>query len=311
MSYALRDFGIYTVGGRVIEISEGARREVSFTRSARYTFDPRGHFAVEQNYVQYFIPEARNTALPVVLVHGGGMHRSTWETTPDGRPGWLNLLVAQGYEVHVIDNVERGRSGFASGIWDGDPISRSQEEARGIFRIGTPEGFVTRTRFPASLFPIHAFDAFSRMMVPRWLTTTSLHVEALVAVLQRMGPAVVICHSQGGEITLDAARRVPECFAGLIGIGPSTILDDPETLKDIPTVLFSGGFLDSAPHWQKRKDYWELWAQLLAHSRTPIRRVRRPNGMQGFTHFPMFDRHNDACLQSCLCALLELQSLAS
>ena len=57
------------------------------------------------------------------------MHGSTWETTPDGRPGWINLLLAQGYEVHVLDNVERGRSGFAPGLWRDDPILRSQEEA--------------------------------------------------------------------------------------------------------------------------------------------------------------------------------------
>ena len=226
MTYALRDFGSYTVAGRVIEVTDGEPREVSFTRAAKYIYDPRGHFAVEHAYVQYYIPQNRNESPPIVLVHGGGMHGGTWETTPDGRPGWLNLLVARGYEVHVLDNVERGRSGFAPGLWEGAPLLRSQEEAWSLFRIGPPEGFAARTPFPGSLFPIEAFDAFARMMVPRWLTTTPLHVEALVALLQRTGPAVVICHSQGGEITLDAAMRVPQLFAGLIAVEPSTVLDD-------------------------------------------------------------------------------------
>ena len=122
VSYALRDFGSYTVAGRVHTVETGEPREVHFTRSAVHMVDPRGEFAVEHAYVQYFLPERRNGAPPVVLVHGGGMCGSTWETAPDGRPGWVNLLVARGYDVHVLDNVERGRSGFAPGLWPGDPL---------------------------------------------------------------------------------------------------------------------------------------------------------------------------------------------
>ena len=306
MSYALRDFGSYTVAGRVVEVTEGEPREVSFTRSAKYTYDPRGHFSVEQAYVQYFVPEARNDAPPVVLVHGGGMHGSTWETTPDGRPGWLNLLVSLGYEVHVLDNVERGRSGFAPGLWEGDPLLRSQEEAWTLFRIGPPEGFTSRTAFPGSLFPVDAFDAFSRMMVPRWLTTTPQHVGALVSLLELLGPSVVICHSQGGEVAVDAARQVPDLFAGLIAVEPSTTLDDARVLQNIPTVLFAGDFLDCAPHWQKRACEWQIWAQSMVQAGTPATVVSRPMGIAGYSHFPMFDRQNHRCLQACLDAFSEL-----
>ncbi len=300
VNYLLRDFGSYTVPGRVITVTEGEPEGVSFTRSARYTYDPRGHFAVEQAYVQYYVPANRNEAPPIVLVHGGGMHGGTWETTPDGRPGWVNLLVDQGYEVHVLDNVERGRSGFAPGLWEGAPLLRSQEEAWNLFRIGPPEGFATRTPFPGSLFPIKAFDAFARMFVPRWLTTTHLHVDALVALLEQIGLAIVICHSQGGEIALDAARRIPGCFAGLIGIEPSTTLDDPLILKDIPTVIFSGDFLDCAPHWQTRDRVWKSWIQSMIQAGIPARLVSRLSDRAGNTHFPMFDNRNDQCLKACL-----------
>lgn len=304
MSYHLSDFGSYTVAGRVHEVTEGEPRDIRFTRSASYLYDPKGHFSVEHAYVQYFVPAKRNGAPPVVLVHGGGMHGSTWETTPDGRPGWLNLLVRLGYETHVLDNVERGRSGFAPGLWDGDPISRSQQEAWTLFRIGSREGFSMRTPFKDGQFPVGAFDAFSRMLVPRWLTTTPLHVAALVAVLRRVGPAIVICHSQGGEISMDAMRQVPGLFAGLIGIEPSTRMSDPETASAVPTVLFAGDHLEIDGHWRERRQIWNDWVATQTQHGGRAVLIRSGHDLRaGHTHMPMLDHGNEECLTACLEAL--------
>ena len=208
MSYSLRDFGSYTAGGRVIEVTEGAPYTVQFTRSASFEVDPRGHFAVEHAYVQYFIPEARRDAPPVVLVHGGGMTGSCWETTPDGRKGWLHHLLQMGYEVHVVDAVERGRAGFAPGLWEGEPILRSLEEAWYLFRIGPKEAFARRQPFARQRFPVAKFESFCRSFVPRWLVKTPLQVSGLLAVLNSIGPATVNCHSQGAEVNLDALAQI-------------------------------------------------------------------------------------------------------
>lgn len=300
VSYALRDFGSYTVAGRIHRVLDGAPFEVSFTRSASYLHDPRGHFAVEHAYVQYFIPESRNDAPPIVLVHGGGMHGSVWETTPDGRPGWLNLLVAQGYEVHVLDNVERGRSGFAPDLWEGAPLARSMEQAWSLFRIGPPDGFADRRAFPGTAFPVAAFDAFAQMLVPRWLTTTPLHVTALTAVLQRVGPAIVICHSQGGEIALDALYAQPTSIQGLIAIEPSTRLQEPRPVAHVPMVVCAGSYLNSSPHWESRERDWADWvAQIKACGGHAELVTSGP----GHSHLPMLDRGNAACLSACLTAL--------
>jgi len=301
VSYSLRDFGSYTVAGRVNEVTTGEPRDVNFTRSASYTYDPRGHFAVEHAYVQYFVPARRNAAPPVVLVHGGGMHGSTWETTPDGRPGWLNLLVGEGFEVHVLDNVERGRSGFAPGLWDGDPILRSQEEAWTLFRIGPEDGFSRRTPFARSRFPVACFDRFSRMLVPRWLSTAPLQVAALVAALRRIGPALVICHSQGGETTLDAIGQVPDLVAGMIAVEPSARLVDPYIAARVPTVLLAGDYLDVADHWRERRRSWRDWAHTVNAAGGRAVLLETGKGLPpGHTHLPMLDHGSDACLRICL-----------
>lgn len=304
MSYHLSDFGNYTVAGRVHKVETGETREINFTRSASFTYDPRGHFAVEHAYVQFFVPENRRPGPPVLLIHGGGMCGSTWETTPDGRPGWVNRLVQRGYEVHIMDNVERGRSGFAPGLWTDTPILRSQEEAWSLFRIGAVDGFSSRAPFPGSLFPANAFDQFSRMLVPRWLSTTPLHVAAMIAALRRIGPALVICHSQGGEITLDALKQVPELFAGMIAIEPSTRLDQPSIAKHVPTVVMAGDYLDSAPQWQERQDNWRKWVQDVSAIGGRATLLESGKDLpRGHSHLPMLDRNNIACLDLCLKAL--------
>ena len=304
MSYALRDFGSYTVAGRTLEVVTGEPRTVNFTRLMSYSYDPRGHFAVEHAYVQYFVPERRRSAPPVVLVHGGGMCGSAWETTPDGRPGWLNLLVQRGHEVHVIDNVERGRSGFAPGIWDGEPILRSKEEAWHLFRIGSLAKFADRAPFRGSLFPVSDFDSLARMLVPRWLTTTPLQVAALVEVLRKVGPAIVICHSQGGEIALDALRQVSELFAGFVGIEPTARLDDAAVVARVPTVLMAGDFLDIEEHWLERRSGWLKWVGDVNAMGGAAALLESGDDLAGgHCHLPMLDTGNDDCLYRCLEAL--------
>lgn len=293
MTYRLRDFGSYTVGGREHRVTGGEPCEVKFTRHASYIYDPRGHFAVEHAYVQYYVPEHRNSAPPVILVHGGGMHGSTWETTPDGRPGWINLLVAQGYEVHVIDNVERGRSGFAPGLWDGTPVLRSQEEAWSLFRIGPADGFASRRPFDPGLFPAEAFANLARSLVPRWFTTTPLHVSALVALLHRIGPATVICHSQGGEITFDAQAQVPGLVAGIVALEPSGLPASLEPLVQTPLCLCFGDHLDVSEQWLKLEAAWTTLIDGLQRLGALAIQCSPGKGLgAGNSHMLMMDRNN-------------------
>lgn len=307
MTYRLKDFGSYSVGGRILEVTEGQPRKVRFTRSAEYTLDPRGHFAVEQAYVQYFIPEDRRPGPPVLLVHGGGKTGACWETTPDGRPGWLQLLLLRGYEVHVVDNMERGRAGFAPGLWEGEPVLRSLEEAWDLFRIGAPEDFAARRPFPGQLFPAEALEAMARNFAPRWLTTSHLLVKALVAVLERIGPAVVICHSQGGELTFDAHHAVPELVSGIIALEPSGFPRTAAQLAATPFVLVLGDRLDVAEHWRARRDGWYGLAADLAAADAPVSVLDPANSFgPGNSHMLMMDANSEAVLNASLVALEDL-----
>ena len=97
---ALRDMGSFHVGGRVIEITGKPVKEVVFTPGGvPAKVDPNGKYQVEQMYVQYFLPQNKKGKLPLLLWHGGGLTGVTYETKPDGKPGWLNYFIRAGWDT--------------------------------------------------------------------------------------------------------------------------------------------------------------------------------------------------------------------
>jgi pimeloyl-ACP methyl ester carboxylesterase len=63
----------------------------------------------EQMYVEYQIPANLRHPYPIVLVHGGGGQGTDWMGTPDGRPGWFQYLLEEGYAVYVVDRPGHAR----------------------------------------------------------------------------------------------------------------------------------------------------------------------------------------------------------
>lgn len=292
MTYALSDFGSYFVGGRVHAVKDRAVEEVAFTAQTRYTYDPNGHYAVEAAYVQYFVPARRQNRPPVVLVHGGGMSGSMWERTPDGRHGWLHGLLAKGHEVHVIDNVERGRAGWAPGLWLGDAILRTMEEAWSLFRFGPPDGFADRRAFAGQRFPVDHLESFARQFVPRWTSTTRVQVAALAALLARFDKVSVIAHSQGAAVASAAMALAPGHVAGFLALEPSGFTLPEPSAGCPPVQIFSGDFLDCDSLWKSLSTGWAA----LAARHEKVLQVKLADLFPGTSHMPMMDHGSDDVL---------------
>src|SRR4029434_4471515 len=75
----------------------------------------------QQLYVEYMIPAQVRHPFPVVLVHGGGGQGTDWLGTPDGRPGWFQYLVSEGFKVYVVDRPGHGRSPIHPDLHGGYP----------------------------------------------------------------------------------------------------------------------------------------------------------------------------------------------
>src|SRR5216684_2561374 len=114
----LRDMGSFHVGGRLVEITGKPVKEITFTPGGvPAKVDPNGTYQVEQMYVQYFLPVNERGAYPLLMWHGGGLTGATYETTPDGREGWLNYFLRKGWSVYnsdgSVDAVDPPKAGIS------------------------------------------------------------------------------------------------------------------------------------------------------------------------------------------------------
>jgi hypothetical protein len=69
---------------------------------------------IDQMYFQFMLPQAQSGKkhVPIGIVHGCCLNTKSWQTTPDGRMGWDEYFVRQGFDTFMIDQVGRARSGF-------------------------------------------------------------------------------------------------------------------------------------------------------------------------------------------------------
>ena len=135
----LKSMNSFFVGGAtaVLEGLPVEYRSMVLNGSPREV-NPNGEQVYGQMYVQeYRLAQPRHPD-PVLLWHGGGMTGCTWETTPDGRNGWLWKFLDAGYDVLVSDAVERGRSSWARfpQVYRESPVFRTKREAWTTFRMG-------------------------------------------------------------------------------------------------------------------------------------------------------------------------------
>lgn len=274
------------------------RRQVVGNGAAR-AIDMNGSYCAGQLYVQeYRLAEPRHPH-PVLLWHGGGMSGAQWESTPDGRQGWLWRLLQSGYDVFVADAPERGRASWAMypQIYDAAPIFRSKEEAWHLFRIGPASGYAPRGQprgaHPGQQFPADAFDTFAKQFVPRWLAHDAMALDAYRELLDLAGPCIVIGHSQGGGYATQLARECPGPIRAVVAVEPT---GTPERVDGSlpPQLLVWGDHFDHHDTWQRYRAqtdaYWDALRQ--AGRRADVLDLPAA-GIAGNSHFCMLDRNSD------------------
>ncbi|HUK35174.1 MAG TPA: alpha/beta hydrolase, partial [Vicinamibacterales bacterium] len=157
---------------------------------------------------------------------------TNWIGTPDGRAGWADYFLTQGYVVYLVDQPARGRSAWRASV-NGPlqvvPVGTVE------LRFTAPEKFNAwpqsklHTQWPGDsdrkgLRGDSIFDAFYATQVESLASaveTQTLVQSAGAALLDRIGPAIVVTHSQAGPFGWLLADVRPSAVKGIVAVEPN------------------------------------------------------------------------------------------
>jgi pimeloyl-ACP methyl ester carboxylesterase len=173
-----------------------------------------------QMYVEWEKPDGAAREYPVVLIHGGGGQGLDYLGTPDDRPGWAQLLVGAGYTVYVVDRPGHGRSPHHPDVLGPMAPTMPTEALLDIFapNWATP----THTQWPGGREPsdraVQHLMASSGPMLADWAVMHALERRRMAELLDRLGEAIIICHSAGGPAGYLAADARPDLVKALVAV---------------------------------------------------------------------------------------------
>jgi pimeloyl-ACP methyl ester carboxylesterase len=147
-------------------------------------------------------------------------------------------------------------------------------------------------------FPLHAVDHYYAQLLPNTEAVLDepeqATTEALIALLERVGPAVVIGHSRAGNVMLPAAVRRPELFAALVELEPIGCRtwyrdEDLPSLARVPFLSVFGDYLERT-FWQPFADECRELAEQLAGAGGIAQHVALADiGITGNSHMLMME----------------------
>src|SRR5256885_12850770 len=177
-----------------------------------------------QAYIEYQIPKNRIHPYPIVMIEGGGQSGSNFTGTPDGREGWAQYFLKRGYAVYVMDQPGRGRSALRPDYGDTvqRPTSWVQQQFTAPERSKLWPQARLHTQWPGTGMagdPI--FDQFYAQQLPQANKPDLVQAanrDAAVALLDKIGPAIVLTHSQSGAYGWPIAEARPDLVKALVQV---------------------------------------------------------------------------------------------
>lgn len=201
-----------------------------FYAGGEYVPHDGGHLPRGAMYVERYVPVEQTQPYPVVMIHGAWQTGTNFTGTPDGRRGWAHDFLRAGYTVYVVDQPARGRSGQSPGFY-GDYGRRKGASLAVEERFTAPETVnewpqaKLHTRWPGtgqkgdSIF--HQFMASQVESLVDGDETERLNQAAGAALLDEIGPAIVVVHSQSGAFGWLIADARPNLVKAILSIEPN------------------------------------------------------------------------------------------
>jgi pimeloyl-ACP methyl ester carboxylesterase len=162
------------------------------------------------------------------MIHGGSQTGTNFTGTPDGREGWAQYFLRRGHAVYVVDQVARGRSAHFSqsqGPVQAGNLARTEQRFVAPKRFNLWPQAKKHTQWPGSGRPGDAaFDAFYATQFPSldsYPRQQEINRDAIVALLDEIGPAILLVHSQSGAFAWPVADARPKLVKAIVAIEPN------------------------------------------------------------------------------------------
>jgi pimeloyl-ACP methyl ester carboxylesterase len=304
--------GSFAVGGTVLKVPG--------------TYDNNRPTATGQSfhgdhlYASYQVPQ-NPKALPVVMLHGAFQSARTWETTSDGREGFQTIFLRRGFPVYLVDQPRRGRAGNSTVAATIEPTPSDQLLFDQV-RLGKWPDFFTNAQFDRKP---ETLEQLLRSITPNTgAYDARVIADAMAALLDKTGPAILFTHSQGGGpgwLTAIKSSNVKAIVAFEPGSGfifpegelPAAMPSAAGTLAAeavpaaefqkltrLPIVIYYGDNFPVEPTPERGQDNWRvrlamarLWVEAVNRQGGDARLVHLPEmGISGNTHFLMSDLNN-------------------
>jgi len=194
----------------------------------KYSATPNGQAMSGQLYAEFQIPAKQTHPWPIVMIHGGAQTGTNFTGTPDGREGWAQVFLRLGYAVYVVDQPGRGRAAYEPDLYG--PASRVDLDNTSR-RFAGPEHFNLwpqarlHTQWPGKGEPGDpAFDQFYASQVPAIQDFTlqqTLNRDAILALLEKIGPSILLTHSQSGAFGWPVADARADLVKAIVAVEPN------------------------------------------------------------------------------------------
>lgn len=191
-----------------------------------------------QMHVFYELPDVPRGMVPhrypIVMIHGSQQTAANFLGTPDGRPGWAQYFVSHGYPVFVVDQPGHGESGYFPNAYGPQGPNPSPTTVQHMFTapeltrpLQWPQAAL-HTQWPGGPgsgvpgeYAYNQFFASQVANIPDTNLAYSLTTKAVVDLLNRIGPAIIMTHSMSGPLSWLIPQAAPGKVKGIIAVEPT------------------------------------------------------------------------------------------
>lgn len=181
----------------------------------------KGSILRGQMYVEVFEPVNVTKEYPLVMMHGNYQTGLNWMGTIEGTDGWVDYFLNEGYIVYVVDAPTRGRASYPL---EPNTATRNVTGERALSSFAGIDN-EKQTQWPGEkdlndpLFK--GFFSTQNVSIASNAEMQRLVRDAGVELLDRIGEAILITHSQSGPYGWLLADARPELVKGIVALEPA------------------------------------------------------------------------------------------